>query len=265
MNRIFAKAQRDKAVENLQTLLDSVKGLPAGSPEREAAYIGVLEGLVAKMEKSEARREIWDFSREKAQPVFVQDGAVIIRPVNANDAEFYVSIRMQYSMIYRVMIGVEKHRSESLFLLDLCQPESFYCVIENPQQETIGYLGVKDTGSDIWEIAIELDKQYTRHGFGSRSIVLFLNEISRVTGKTQFKAKIETDNIPSQKCFERLGAMLVGLCDGPLLKTLEEKERFVENNLNLIDENMNELADRLGVEPRKLLSHVLEYRMTCPL
>lgn len=100
---------------------------------------------------------------------------------------------------------------------------------------------------------------------GPRSIVLFLNEVSLITGKTKFKAKVEADNIPSQKCFERIGAKLIGLCNGPILKLEEEKERFEENNLNLIDENMNELADRLGVEPRKLLSHVLEYRMTCPL
>jgi len=265
MNRIFAKAQRDKALENLQALLDSVKGLPAGSPEREAAYIGALEGLVAKMEKSEVQQEIWDFSREKAQPVFVQDDAVVIRPVNENDAEFYVSIRIQYSMIYRVMIGVEKRRSESLFLLDLRQPESFYGIIENSKRMPIGYIGIKDTSADIWELAIELDKQYTQRGLGPRSIVLFLNEISRITGKTTFKAKVEADNIPSQKCFERIGAALMGLCDGPLLKMPEEKERFEEKNLNLVDDNIRDIADRLAVEPRKLLSHVLEYHVECPL
>lgn len=82
--------------------MDSVNGLPAGVPEREAAYIGALEGLVAKMEKSDAQREIWDFSREKAPSGFVQDDAVMVRPVNENDAKIYVSIRMQYgdSSIY---------------------------------------------------------------------------------------------------------------------------------------------------------------------
>lgn len=130
-----------------------------------------------QMEKSDTKREIWDFSREKARPVFVQDDAVMIRPANENDAEFYVSIRMQYSMMYRVMIGVEKRSSESLFQLDICQPESFYCIIENQERVPIGYLGIKDTSAEIWELAIELDKQYTQRGLGPRSIVLFLNEI----------------------------------------------------------------------------------------
>lgn len=265
MERIFAKAQREKAVEDLQTLLDSVKGLPVGSPEREAAYTGALERLAVKMEKPDVQRETWDFSREKAQLVFVQDDAVVIRPVNDSDAEFYVSVRMQYSMMYRVMIGVEKHRSESLFKLDICQPESFYCVIEDSKRVPIGYLGIKDTSAEIWELAIELDKQYTQHGLGPRSIALFLNEVSRITGKTKYKATIEADNVPSQKCFEKIGAVLMGLCDGPLLKTPEEKCRFEENNLNLIDDTIRGIADRLAIEPCKLLSHVLDYRIECPI
>ena len=265
MERIQAKAQRERAVENLQTLLDSVKDLPAGSPEREAAYIRALEGLVKKTVTAERQRKPWDFSLEKRLPIFVQDDAVIIRPMAEGDTDFYISTRMQYSMIYRVMIGMGEHSSNSLFLFDICQPESFYCVIENRDRVPIGYLGIKDTSAEIWELAIELDKQHTQHGFGPRSIMLFLNKVSCITGKTEFNAKVETDNIPSQKCFERIGAELVGLCDGPILKSEEEKSRFEENNMNLLGENMSELATRLGVEPRKLLSHVLEYRMTCPL
>lgn len=265
MDNIQEKAQREQAKDIQRTLENAVNGLEPESPEREAAFKDALDSIASAVPKKEKPQSIWDFSREKAHPVFVQDDAVIIRPAHENDAEFYVSIRMQYSMMYRVMICVEKHSSESLFLLDICQPESFYCIIENPERVPIGYLGIKDTSADIWELAIELDKQYTQHGLGPRSIVLFLNEVSLITGKTKFKAKVEADNIPSQKCFEKIGSKLIGLCNGPILKLEEEKERFEENNLNLIDANMNELADRLGVEPRKLLSHVLEYRMTCPL
>ena len=76
---------------------------------------------------------------------------------------------------------------------------------------------------------------------------------------------MDTANIPSQKCFEKIGAELVGLCDGPFLKLPDEKKRFEDRNLNLLTDNMRELASRLGVDPRKMLSHVLDYRMTCPL
>lgn len=160
MDSIQEKARREQAKDIQRTLEDAVKGLEPESPEREAAFKDTLDSIASAVPKKEKLRSIWDFSREKAHPVFVQDDAVMIRPVNENDADFYVSIRMQYSMMYRVMICVEKHRSESLFLLDICQPESFYCIIENPEQVPIGYLGIKDTSADIWELAIELDKQY---------------------------------------------------------------------------------------------------------
>lgn len=160
---------------------------------------------------------------------------------------------------------MNKVDNESLLMADLSKPESLYCIIEDAADETrVGYLGVKDTRDDIWEIGIELDERFTHQGFGSRSIGLFLNELYRITGKPEYKAWVETDNLPSQKYFEKLGARLIGLCNGPILKLEEEKRLFEENNLNLIDNNMKALAARMGVEPRKLLSHVLDYRIKCP-
>lgn len=126
------------------------------------------------------------------------------------------------------------------------------------------YLGLKDTRLDLWEIAIELDAEYTKQKLGRQSLRLYLNEIYRLTGKRQFQAKVEVDNIPSQKCFERLGAELVGLCETIVLKTDSEKSQFEEKNLDLINTHIIGLAGRLCVEPRTLLSHILDYRLECP-
>lgn len=258
-------AEREMVNDLLNKTRDEAERFPSGSPEREAAYKKGLDDIIRAMVEAESKMTVWDFSSEKAQPVFANDQDIVIRPISAEDVDFYVDIRMQYSMMYRVMVSTESHSKESLFLLDLCKPECFYCIIETADRVPIGYLGIKDTRAEVWELAIELDKQYTQRGLGPRSIVLFLNEVSRITGKTQFSAKVEADNIPSQKCFEGIGAVLTGLCDGPLLKTPDEKKRFEDNNLNLIDDNIRAIANRLGVEPQKLLSHVLEYRMECPL
>ena len=92
--------------------------------------------------------------------------------------------------------------------------------------------------------------------FGSRELSL---------EKGEFKAVVEVDNLSSQKCFERLCAKLAGLCDSAVLKTGEEKKRFEERNLDLIDAHMVELAGRLGIDPRALLSNLLDYRLTCTL
>ena len=169
-------------------------------------------------------------------------------------------------MIHRHLIQIEKYETERLFIDDLCQPESFFCIVEEvAQYAPIGYIGIKDTQAEIWEIGIELDRQHTQRGFGPRSIRLFLNELQLITGQSEYKAIVKANNYPFQKCLGNLGATFVRLCDGPILKLQEEKEKFEDRNLHLIDDSIKRLAVQLGVEPRKLLSHVLEYRMTCPL
>lgn len=266
MGSIQEKAQQDQAKGIQATLEAAVEGLAPGSPERETAFQKALEDIAATVPREENQRLAWDFTAEKVQAVFARDEAVILRPIRVNDADLYMSVKAQYSMMYRALIHMGKVDNEDLLRADLFKPESFYCIVENAKDKTlVGYIGVKDTRADIWEIAIELNGQFTHQGFGSRSIQLFLNEIHRTTGKSEYKALVETDNLPSQKCFEKLGASLMGLCNGPILKLEDEKRRFEERNLNLIDDNMEKLAARLKVEPRKLLSHVLDYRLKCPL
>ena len=270
MGSIYQKAQQEQAREFQQEILDKLEGLPADTPNWREVLKNAIDDIMQSLEQTsaeiqpEAKREPWDFSCEKAQTVFVRGGGIAIRPITPEDEEVYRSIRMQYSLIYKSAYYVAKENKKSLFMSETAPPEVFYCMIEK-NGTPIGYLGIKDTSADLWEIAIELDAEYTRQGLGPQSIRLYLNEIQRITGKREFKAKVEVDNGPSQKCFERLGAELVGLCGSVVLKTDEEKRRFEEKNLDLIDESIIELADRLGVEPRTLLSHVLDYRLTCPL
>lgn len=266
MDSIQEKAQREQTNEIMLNLKAAVAGLAPGSPERDATFKKALDGTLSAASKEKRQQVIWDFSHEKAAPVFAGDELVTLRPVKMEDADFYVGIRAQYSMMYQGILRLKKPVSEALLIVDLCRPECFYCMVEKANDNAlIGYLGIKDASEDIWEIAIELDGQNTHKGFGSRSICLFLNELQRITGKAEYRALVEADNLPSQKCFEKLGANLTGLCNSPILKLDEEKKRFEDRHLDLIDDNMKVLAARLDVEPRKLLSHVLEYRLTSPL
>lgn len=265
MSRIYEKARREKEVEHLQSLLKSLEGLRQGDSRELDAYLIELKKQIARSNKQKVVGKVWDFSREKKLAVFMRDDRLILRPVVSSDLDFYLHIKTQYSMIYRTIVNTEPEQVPMLLEKDLRQRKSFFCVIEEADHTPIGYLGIKDTRNPVWEIAIELDGAYTHQGYGSRSIQLFLNEISRITGKTEFCAIIEVDNVPSQRCFESLGAELIGLYDGSVLLTPEDKARFEEQNLNLIDDHIRAVAARLSVEPRKLLSHLLEYRLTCPL
>lgn len=266
MDRIHQKAQREQAKEVCQKMLDKLSELPAGSSIKKDELLKILDDMIQSEEQVSAKKEPWDFSREKTQSVFVCGDRILIRPITPEDEGFYCDVRMQYSLMYRAAYNTAKDNKKSVLLDEIFAPQVFYCIICNSNDgQPVGYLGIKDTSAEIWEIAIELDGKYTHQGFGSRSLRLYLNEIQRRTGVGEFRAVVEVDNIPSQRCFEGLGAKLVGLCDSFVLRTEDEKKRFEERNLHLISANMIALAERIGVEPRKLLSHFLDYRIRCPL
>ena len=74
-------------------------------------------------------------------------------------------------------------------LTDYWSPEikktsAFYCVIEvEDDSQKIGYIAVKDTSKELWEIAIELDKAHCGQGCGSKAITLFLKRLNEITTK----------------------------------------------------------------------------------
>ena len=73
-------------------------------------------------------------------------------------------------------------------------------------------------------------------------------------------AKIDAENYASQRLFEKLGATPYGIAEHMLHKE-EDIIRCEEENLDEIDDKLIQLAEKFGVEPRKLLSHVLEYEL----
>ena len=140
------------------------------------------------------------------------------------------------------------------------EEKSLMLSIEN-MGSYIGYCGIKDTSQDLWEIAIELKRDWTKHGIGYPALSTMLNAIKSRLGVTEFRVRIDPTNYPSQKLFERLGAIPNGLSE-LWLHDQRALEKYEEENLHLIDDRIVEVAKKFQVEPQKLLSHVLEYRLS---
>lgn len=265
MNPIEEKIMQDPLIRTVTEMREQADNLPIPSEGNEAQYRKEMNEIVALMRRTELKDGVWDFSREREMEVFAQDDTLVLRPLTVLDGDFYVGIRMQYSAYYRAEISTSSHRKESLYVWDVFMLRQFYCVIERTTDRTpIGFIGIKDSTKDVWEIAIELDQKHVHQGYGSHSVRLFLNTISHITGKTEFQAKVDADNIPSQNCFEKLGK-LVGVCPSGFPMTPEEEEKMIQRSRHLINAHMIELAAQLGVAPEKLLVNVLDYRMECPL
>ena len=204
-------------------------------------------------------------TNEELRSLTFQDELIILRPISYEDWELYHHVSAQHSIVYRHVCQFSEDGGKKMFK-EIMSPNRFFCIIINRSlDKPIGFIGIKDLDRDIWEIGIEIDDAYVHHGYGSRSLRLFMNGVFRITGHDAFCARVDTDNIPSQKCMEKSGGKLIGLHRGIFLRTEDEIKRFEEQYSCYIDDNIKALAKRIGVEPKKLLSHVLDYRFTCPL
>ena len=125
----------------------------------------------------------------------------------------------------------------------------------------VGYCGIKSTAEENWEIAIELLPQWTNQGIGFTAITAMMDAIATRLGVSRFRVRIDPGNRASQKLFEKLGAQPNGISEF-LIHDQAALEKVEEDNLHFIDENLIALAAQFDVEPRKLLSHVLEYTLT---
>lgn len=126
--------------------------------------------------------------------------------------------------------------------------------------EYAGFCGINNLTHDNWEIAVEILAKFRRRGIAYTAINIMLSEIKLRLGVEEFRVKIYPDNCASQYLFEKLGAVPYGIAEF-MLHDENSLIRCEEENLDAIDDKMVNLAERFGVEPRKLLSHVLEYKL----
>lgn len=214
--------------------------------------------LIKEIEQYEHKGKGWDFSKEKELEILVESDALIVRNIRETEKEKYLQIKIENSdtpQLYEDEEFCERTWKDT-------EDENAFCcaVIRKNDQKFLGYVALKNTSTNLWEIGIEFLQEYCHMGYGTAALRLFLPAITDITGKTQFQTLVETDNIPSQKLMEKLGARLVDIYDY-VFHSEEEAEFFEEEHLNEITDRMVELAGKIGVEPRKLLSHVLDYRI----
>lgn len=264
MSKFLMKAMQE---EHDREIMEALKQLKSFSDQNDtAAFDSFLDARLKELEEQIAQvsmqktkiydKKAWDFSKEKDADVFAADGDLMIRPFRQSDRAFYYGIRQQYADNSSSIIYDPKND----YLWQEIQGEQcFYCVVE-VGAVPVGYIGIKDTRESLWEVAIELDRQNCGHGYGSKTICLFLKALDEITLHSLFIAKVEADNYASQKCMEKIGATLTGITSVLPLDD-DERERFEQEYADHIDDHMRRLAEKLDVDPIKLLSHVLVYEI----
>lgn len=123
-----------------------------------------------------------------------------------------------------------------------------------------GYCGIQDLSANIWEISIELLPEYTNQGIGFAAITAILNALRDRLGVSEYRVRIDPKNHASQRLFEKLGAVPNGISE-LWIHDAQGLEQLEVENIHLIDDALTAVAKKFAVEPRALLSHVLEYKL----
>lgn len=183
---------------------------------------------------------------------------IVLRKVCDADRVGYMEMQREYS-IMKHMLKEESYCE--LVWREQLDPKALILTITKGDSY-IGYCGIKSTVQKPWEIAIELLPQWTNQGIGYIALSAMLQAIKDRLGETEFRIRIDPGNRASQKLFEKLGAIPNGISEF-LLHDHDSLEKCEEDNLHLMDDELIALAKKFDVAPRKLLSHVLEYKLGC--
>lgn len=197
------------------------------------------------------KERFWD-----AGSISCSGGTIILRNVSESDREGFLRLQREYSSVRSLFRDDEfcakiweEHIGNTALMFSISK-----------SGEYIGYCGIKDTLKTPWEIAIELLPEHTHNGIGFTTVSAMLDALKVRLSTTQFRVRIDPTNIASQSLFEKLGAKPNGISEF-LLHSKEEIRQCEELNLHLIDDSLIAVAKKFSVEPRKLLSHVLEYSL----
>ena len=183
------------------------------------------------------------------------DGETILRDVHEADRNDLVAVRKEY---YPLKEALKMDVFSEIVWNEHNAGDTLMCSIIH-KGEYAGYCGIADLWKKPFEITIELYPHKTNQKIGKKAICAMLDAIKERMNICQFKIRIDPQNIPSQKMFNGLGAKPKGILK--ICKDLTLNAKVEADSLHEIDEQLIEIAEKFAVEPRLLLTHVLEYSL----
>ena len=211
----------------------------------------MADRIVAEQKGREIKNAFWNMGN-----IIHASPEIELRKVCDADREKFLEVRLAYSALKGFM-KVEAHQT-MLWNEHTQDTALMFSIFQNDGY--VGYCGIHNVTREVWEIAIELQPGKTNQGIGTLAITTMLNVIKERLGETAYRVCVEPSNYASQNLFEKLGAVPNGISEFVIYdpKLLEECE---EENLHLIDDDLVAVAKKFSVTPRKLLSHILEYKL----
>lgn len=263
MRKNIAYNQTRNVAEKVLEILERKDGLSFEEKRAEALKLvndcidltekAIRDESVKAINEINASEIVW----EKGS-ILYSDDRVILRRVAEEDKIGFLEVEQEYTMIPN-MFQKETFKEE-IWDEHKSEPALMCSIINSETNEYLGYCGIKDTSLKRWEIAIEIHKCWCGKGIGYISVQGFLDAVTALTGVNEFRVRINSDNYASQGLFEKLGAVPNGISEFMIHGEAALRE-CEEENLQYIDDRLIALGEKFHVDPRKLLSHVLEYKL----
>lgn len=261
--RIMWEIEEDK----VQVMFDEKEN---GNKENGSkAFEELLEWHNACMNRLNIEIELMDMKKEinldknnlfDREGILAEDDVIYLKKISATEYEGYQEL-LREDPDYKKKVKEYPQYMSGLWK-DYKDKKKLTCSIMRKEDAAyLGYCGIKNLCADTWEVSIELLKRHISCGYGYRALSLFLDTLKRKTGVTVYRSRVKGNNYICQGLMEKIGALLNGISSFYPCNIPEVQKRMEEEYGNLIDDRAIEIAKKFGVEPKKLLSHVLEYKI----
>ena len=205
-----------------------------------------LEQKINNQEAFEKRNETRTTPIRMHPQVFPQEGDLALRPIDIADYE-------GFSRLFRETEGGAEGADDEVKTVFDAVTSALYCAIVI-DGSFAGYCGIKNGSCDPPELAIELLKSHRSKGYGYRAMKLYLDMFRDVDVKNEnpgesrnedrdtdalpgidrvekYRVLIDSDNVASQRLFEKLGASLTGLAE--YMFYTEEEQGISRNHFRI--------------------------------
>ena len=190
--------------------------------------------------------------------IFAEDSEVLLRKPVEEDRNCFIEVKRQN--VY-FPANFSREENQNRLWEDHINGEGVaYSIIRKDDGAYIGYCGIDELERSPWELEIELLEEYCHMGYGYKCLKMFMDRVAELSGRNSFVCRIDPDNTASQRLVEKIGFKPDGLADFVLYDD-KSKRRFEEKYAEKIDDDYKAIAEKFGVEPVKLISHFLKFRI----
>ena len=146
--------------------------------------------------------------------VFVQDDKYILRAITEADKDNYLKLYRENSIVAKAsskMNDVDYESFTDFVWEKMSEDDAIYVFVFRKKDEIyVGNITLQHLSSDTPEIGMDVLQEYHRQGIALDSIPLFTKRVMEIMSVEYFLVRIYSDNEPSRKLYEKLGATVIG-------------------------------------------------------